>query len=200
MQDMLRQMYTQLDSTLIVQNITGGVGLIQSATDTGDSTTTASQTVLYGDIIGAASRSATAVRGVTIPDFVVMHPRRWYWMQAGLVSVWPLIGGSVGNSTGQSVTQNYPAAVSGRLPCGLDVIVDANMPTTGEKLVVGPRSEVHLWEDSGNPVFIRAEQPQAAQLGVQLVVYEYAAYTLGRYANAFQSVSGTTLMAAPSGF
>jgi hypothetical protein len=33
-------------------------------------------------------------------------------------------------------------------------------------------------------VFIRAEQPAAASLGVLLVVYGYFAYTFARYANS----------------
>lgn len=201
MQDMLRQMYTSLDSTLISQDIAGGRGLLAAtiAVDNADSTGTASQTVLYGDIVGAASKSATAVRGVGLPDIVVMHPRRWYWMQAALVSVWPMIGGSATTPAG-SASQNNTGGRGAILPCGLSVIADANMPTTGEKVIVGPSSELHLWEDAGAPVFIRAEQPAAAQLGVQLVVYEYAAYTFGRYTGAFQTVSGNTLMAAPAGF
>jgi hypothetical protein len=44
-----------------------------------------------------------------------------------------------------------------------------------------PQRECHLWEDPSAPVFIRAEQPQAASLGMLLVDYAYFAYTFQRY-------------------
>jgi hypothetical protein len=44
-------------------------------------------------------------------------------------------------------------------------------------------------------VYIRAEQPAAASLGVLLVVYGYFAYTLRRYTNGQQKVNGTGLIA-----
>ena len=207
MQDLVRQLNTSLDSTLLNQathgmHTVGNTVAYTSASPTG--------VEMYPKIVGAASQSATAVRGIAVPDLVVMHPRRWYWLQSQLASVWPLIGspaqGSSEHQLGQVDTQAYPAALAGRLPCGLGVISDANVTTDSagdsthwDDVYVGPRNEAHLWEDSGNPVFIRAEQPYAGQLGVLLVIYEYAAYTFERYANAFQKVVGTGTL-APTGF
>jgi hypothetical protein len=86
------------------------------------------------------------------------------------------------------------------LPCGLEVIVDNNISTTSgagteDELYVVPATECHLWEDPNAPMFIRAEQPAAASLGVLLVAYSYFAYTFGRYANGMQKVNGTGLIA-----
>jgi len=80
------------------------------------------------------------------------------------------------------------------------VIVDNNVTTTGlagavtggtqDHTYVVDQKECHLWEDPAAPVFIRAEQPAAASLGVLLVVYGYFAYTFSRYAQS-QLISGT---------
>jgi hypothetical protein len=71
------------------------------------------------------------------------------------------------------------------------VVVDNNLSTTvgagtEDEIFVTASSECHLWEDPAAPVFIRAEQPAAANLGVLLVVYGYFAYTFARYANSVQ--------------
>jgi hypothetical protein len=80
------------------------------------------------------------------------------------------------------------------------VITDNNIPTTKgggteDEIYVTSSQECHLWEDPNAPVFIRAEQPAAAQLGVLLVLYGYFAYTFGRYANSVGLIGGTGLIA-----
>lgn len=132
-----------------------------------------------------------------------MHSRRWYWLSSQMSSSWPVI-----NFQGQPVqaagtanpNSSYGSGVRGVLPCGLEVIVDNNIPTNlgagtnEDELYVVPASECHLWEDANAPLFIRAEQPQAASLGVLLVAYSYFAYTFGRYTNGTQKVGGTGLV------
>jgi hypothetical protein len=66
---------------------------------------------------------------------------------------------------------------------------------TEDEIYVVPEDECHLWEDPQAPVFIRAEQPAAASLGVLLVLYGYFAYSFRRYANSHQKISGTGLIA-----
>jgi hypothetical protein len=94
----------------------------------------------------------------------------------------------------------YGSGPRGVLPCGLEVIVDNNIATNlgagtnEDEIYVVPASECHLWEDPNAPLFIRAEQPAAASLGVLLVAYSYFAYTFGRYANGMQKVGGTGLI------
>jgi hypothetical protein len=48
-------------------------------------------------------------------------------------------------------------------------------------------------------MLIRADQANAANLGVLLVAYQYMAYTVQRYTNNPGKIGGTGL-AAPSGF
>ena len=90
--------------------------------------------------------------------------------------------------------------VRGVLPNGSPVIVDNNVTTAGlagavtggtqDHVYVLDRNEAHLWEDPNAPVFIRAEQPAAASLGVLFVLYGYFAATFSRYIHA-QLISGT---------
>ena len=84
--------------------------------------------------------------------------------------------------------ERYGKGVRGVLPNGTPVVVDNNIATnlgagTNEDEIYSARkNECHLWEDPNAPLFIRAEQTKAANLGVLLVVYGYFAYTFGRYA------------------
>jgi hypothetical protein len=64
--------------------------------------------------------------------------------------------------------------------------------TACDHIYVVPSLECHLWEDPANPAMIRAEQPNAAALGILIVVYGYFAYTFQRYANAMGKVAGLT--------
>ena len=95
----------------------------------------------------------------------------------------------------------YNDGVRGTLPLGLSVVVDNNIGTTlgagtEDEIYVVPATECHLWEDlNGEPTFIRAEQTNAASLGVLLVAYSYFAYTFARYTGGTQKISGTGLIA-----
>ena len=82
----------------------------------------------------------------------------------------------------------------------MPVVLDASIATnfgagTNEDRIYGiTADEAHLWEDPNAPLFIRAEQPAAASLGVLFVVYSYFAYTFGRYPSAHGKISGTGLI------
>lgn len=207
LQDLMKRYNTVVDTTMITQ-ATHGLSAVANNTDltTGQATATA----MYPAIVGAVSQSATATRGYAKPDFCLMHPRRWYWLQSQLVSTWPAFGqpGIAPRNLGQASNTSYAdGAWDGVLPCGVGVIVDANVTTAGtadsgtgeDEIYVGATDEVHLWEDAGAPVFIRAEQPSVASLGVNLVVYGYFAYSMERYTNAYQKLTGSGLV-APTGF
>src|SRR5690349_2401924 len=131
-----------------------------------------------------------------------MHPRRWYWLSAQMVSTWPMIQQPILPPAAQVGGLNYGEAygrgVRGVLPNGLLVVTDANVTTTAaggtgtsDETYVVASDECHLWEDPNAPQFIRAEQPAAGTLGVQLVLYGYFAYTFQRYTNAMQKIVGT---------
>jgi hypothetical protein len=206
LQDLMKRYNTVVDNT-VINGATTGLNTIANNT----AFTSASPTgpLLYPLIVGAVSQSATATRGYAKPDFALMHPRRWYWLQSQMVSTWPMFGQQMPDArlSGVNNDQAYNAGGwDGKLPCGVNVCIDANCSTdvmadasNWDAVYVGSTEEVHLWEDSGAPVFIRAEQPSVASLGVNLVVYGYFAYTMQRYSLAYQRVTGTGLL-APVGF
>lgn len=199
LQDLFRQYATRLDTTLINQAATG-LAAVGTAVAYTDATPTGAE--LYPKILGAQAGAEAALLAQAVPDLAVMHSRRWYWLSSQMSSTWPLVN-SVGipvQAGGVNFNQGYNGGVRGILPNGLKVIVDNNCSTTigagtEDEVYVTASDECHLWEDPNAPMYIRAEQPAAANLGVLLVVYGYFAYTFARYANSVQRVSGTGLIA-----
>jgi hypothetical protein len=197
MQDLFNRVATLLDSTLINQ-ATNGLTNVATSTAYTDASPTGAE--LYPKILGAAAGVEAALLAMGRPSHAVMHSRRWYWLSSQMSSTWPLINWSgipvqaAGTANSSSM---YASGPRGVLPCGLEVIVDNNVATNlgagtnEDEIYVVPASECHLWEDPNAPLFIRAEQPAAASLGVLLVAYSYFAYTFGRYSNGMQKVNGT---------
>ncbi|MGW1796943.1 hypothetical protein ACWCQN_13250 [Streptomyces sp. NPDC001984] len=200
MQDLFNRVATILDSTLINQATNGLTNVAQATSYTSG---TPSGSALYPKILAGAAGVESALLAMGRPTHAVMHSRRWYWLSSQMSATWPLINWT-GNPVQAAGTANsssmYGSGPRGVLPCGLEVIVDNNIATNlgagtnEDELYVVPASECHLWEDPNAPLFIRAEQPAAASLGVLLVAYSYFAYTFGRYANGVQKVSGTGLV------
>jgi hypothetical protein len=204
LQDLYSRYYTALDNTLINQATTG-LSALAVAHPYVDASPTGPKA--YPFIMGAAAGVEASLLAMGQPTHVVMHSRRWYWLAKEMTSTWPMINSlnlPVQAAGQSSPTSTYGSGVRGVLPNGLLVVVDNNVGTTKgagteDEIYVVPQRECHLWEDgAGAPTFIRAEQPNAASLGVLLVIYGYFAYTLQRYANATQKVSGTGLI-APTG-
>ena len=197
--DLFRRYATTLDSTLINQATTG-LSAMATAIAYTDGTPTAAE--LYPKIL----QGQGAVEGQLLDQasgemLAVMHSRRWYWMQSQVSTSWPFLGqpGIPTQQGGVVVPSKYGSGVRGQLPNSTPVIVDNNIPTNlgagtneDELYLVDPQ-ECHLWEDPNAPVFIRAEQTKAANLGVLLVVYGYFAYTFGRLPHA-QKINGTGLV------
>lgn len=199
--DLYRRYATTLDSTLINQATTG---LAASSTVIAYTSATPKVVELYPIIIQAQAAVEAAMLDQSSGDILtVMHSRRWYWLQNGLSATWPLIAqpGIVPQMLGSNYNQKYGDGVRGVLPNGSPVIVDNNVTTAGlagattggtqDHVYVLDRREAHLWEDPNAPVFIRAEQPAAASLGVLFVLYGYFASTFSRYSQAAQLISGT---------
>lgn len=198
--DLFRRYATTLDSTLITQATTGLSAVATAVTYT-DASPTAAE--LYPKIIeGLAGVEAALLDQSSGENLAVMHSRRWYWIQALMSSTWPMITqpGIVPQTLGANFAERYGAGVRGVLPNGTPVIVDNNIATNlgagtdEDEIYLVDRNECHLWEDPSAPMFIRAEQPAAASLGVLLVVWGYFAYTHARYAQA-RKVAGTGLVA-----
>ena len=196
MQDLFKRYATVLDNTLINQATTG-----LDAKSTTNTYTDAAPTgpKVYTKIVAGMSAVEAALLAMGQPTHVVMHSRRWYWLQSQFTSTWPMIQGGL-SPAGYKTGSGYGDGIRGQLPNGIDVVVDNNLVTNlgvgtnQDRIYVVCQDECHLWEDPSQPAFIRAEQPNATSLGVLLVVYGYFAYTFARYANAVQNIDGTGLV------
>lgn len=197
-QDLFRAYATTLDSTLLNQATTG---LAASATSI-TYTTPVTGAGCYSKITaGVSAVEAAMLNMASGENLAVMHSRRWYSLQSSLSSTWPLIGqpGVAPQMLGANYAERYGNGVRGVLPNGTPVIVDNNIVTNlgagtnQDEIYVGDKNELHLWEDPSAPVFIRAEQPAAATLGVLFVLYGYFAYTFSRYAHT-QKITGAGLV------
>jgi hypothetical protein len=205
MSDLFRRCATTLDNTLINQASTGLTNTAQVTAYT-DGTPTAPE--LWPTLYQAQSKLESALLGQAVPDFVVMHSRRWNWLASQVTTSWPFLGstGVPPQQSGVVLSNDYATTgVRGVLANGLKVIVDNNIATNlgagtnEDEMFVVASGELHLWEDPNAPMLIRAEQAAAATLGVLLVVYSYFAYTAQRYGNNPGKVGGTGLI-APAGF
>jgi hypothetical protein len=197
--DLFRRYATTLDSTLLNQATNGLTNVATSVAYT-DATPTVAE--LYPKVIEGLSGVEAALMDMATGDNIaVMHSRRWYWMQNAMASTWPMITqpGIVAQTLGANYATVYGSGVRGVLPNGTPVIVDNNVGTTlgagtEDEIYLVDRQECHLWEDPNAPMYIRAEQPALASLGVLMVVYGYFAYTHARYAQA-RKIAGTGLIA-----
>lgn len=205
-QDLFKRVATVIDSTMINQASTGMTSTAQSITYTSGAPTAAE---MYPYIFQAESKLEQTLLAQARVDTVVMHGRRWNWLCSSVGSTWPFLqdvnfpGGAQNNAI--QVTNQYGSAYRGVLSNGLKVCVDNNVPTTlglgsnQDEVYVTASEECHLWEAPGQPLLIRAEQTNAANLGILLVVYEYFAYTHKRFSSNPAKLSGTGLV-APTGF
>jgi hypothetical protein len=200
MQDLFNRVATKLDSTLLNQAANGLTNVAQSFTYTDASPTGAE---LYPKILGAASGVEAALLAMGRPSHAIMHSRRWYWLSSQMSATWPMVNWTnlpVQAGATANPASGYNSGVRGVLPSGLEVVTDNNIGTTlgagtEDEIYVVAASECHLWEDPQAPLFIRAEQPAAASLGVLLVAYSYFAYTHARYTNGSSKIGGTGLIA-----
>ncbi len=200
MQDLFNRVATVLDNTLLNQATTGLTNVAQSFTYTDASP---SGTELYPKILGAASGVEAALLAMGRPSHAIMHSRRWYWLSSQMSATWPMVNWTnipVQSAGIANPGSGYNSGVRGVLPCGLEVVTDNNIATglgggtDEDEIYVVPSSECHLWEDPSAPLWIRAEQPAAASLGVLLVAYSYFAYSFARYTNGTSKIGGTGLV------
>lgn len=165
--------------------------------------TDASPTVgeLYSKIQDAIQQIVTN-RGLP-PTLLVVHPRRWGWIAAASDSSGrPLIvpNGAALNSPGSAGGGVTDLGRTGFNLAGLDVLVDANIPTnqgagTNEDVILVTRaSDLWLMEDA--PVKTRTDESVlSGNLTVRLQAWNYFAFTSERYSKATAQISGTGLVA-----
>lgn len=196
MDDLFRRYATALDSTLINQSVTGLSAIASAITYTDGSP---SGTEAWPKILQGAANSEAALLGFARPDVVLMHSRRWYWLQSQLSSQWPLFGqpGITENHGGENYGTIYGRGYRGMMPNGMAAVVDNNISTTTnstqDEIYIVATDECHLWEDPQAPVYLRCEQPAAASLGILMVLYGYFSYTMARYTGAMSKINGSGL-------
>lgn len=198
-EDMFRAYGVNLDRKVLNQATTGLTSVANPIAYT-DGTPTAME--LYPKMLAGPAGVEAALLDASLGDTIaVLHSRRWYWLQSQLTSVWPLFGqqGIPAQNGGVAYTEKYGSGFRGVLPSGVPVIVDNNIATNygagtnEDEIYFFAQSEGHLWEDPNAPMLIRADQPKAKKLAVDLVVYGYFAYTWARRPHA-QKVAGTGLV------
>lgn len=192
--------YRSNKDSLILNRASTGLTNIASAITYTDASPTAAE--LYPKLLQAPAQVEAAMLNAHPGDVIaVMHSRRWYWLQSQLSSTWPLFGqpGVAAQLAGENYGERYGNGFRGVLPNGTPVIVDNNIATNlgagtnEDEMYFVSQMESHLWEDPSAPTLIRAEQPKAKTLGVDLVVYGYFAYLFNRVTHA-QKIGGTGLV------
>ena len=179
---------------------------IYAATAFGAAVSAANFTSKVAGAIQAIAGAGTAIQ----PRVIIMHPRRWGWLQsltdssgrplalaqaAGPYNVAGLVTIPGGYSADGPATGSTPQIV-GVMANGLPVITDANVTTTAgtineDLVIVADTNQCILWEDGdGAPKQLRFEQTLGNQLTVKLVAYGYAAFTAGRYPGAVGKIGG----------
>ncbi|MEU4592921.1 phage major capsid protein [Micromonospora aurantiaca (nom. illeg.)] len=208
--DLAAAYYAELDRQIIAGSgasgqmlgITQTVGIFQAAAYTAAATAATFYKKTAG-VLAAVAGAGTEI----VPSFWLMNPRRWYWLSSEVDSQGrPLVVPLAGGAMNAMAANTYPGGTSadgGQEPPrpvgiyhGLPVYTDANVPTsvgTGpEDLVIaGDVTKGYLWEDNnGVPRQLKFEQTLGQNLTVKLVLFNYAAFTAGRYPAAFGVAGG----------
>ena len=152
---------------------------------------------LWGKIADTVQQIAS--NRFAAPDTIVVHPRRWSWMNAALdAQNRPLIvPGSSGPTNAVAALDSVQAeGFVGNLQ-GLQVYVDPNIPTNlgagtnEDRIIIGRLKDSWLYESAPRLEMFR--EPKADQLSVLLRVYQYAGL-VHRYAKSIGVISGTGLV------
>ena len=203
LEDLVTSYHSQLDYELLNQATNGLATVATGITWTDNTDPTAVE--LWPKIWQGNAAVEVALKNQSAGDvIVVMHPRRWAWINAALSSSSPLlaqVGSPAGvNAGGADFGARYGSGFRGTIG-GLPVVVDANVvtnlgaATNQDEVYVLAANESHLWEDSNAPLFIRTDTgPSVKSLGVDLVVYGYSAFTHARYSGASQRITGSGLV------
>jgi HK97 family phage major capsid protein len=200
-QDLVSAYYTKLDNLMINGSGSSGQpkGISQVSGINSTTYTDASPTVaeLYPKL-------ADAVQEINSNRFapataILMHPRRWGFLTAGVDSSnRPLVlpaGNNPDNAVGVGDAAAYGQVVGSVL--GLPVITDANIRTdlgTNEDAIYIAKVDDHImFED--NLFQLKFEETNAGSLTTKMVVYGYVAFASGRYPAGISAITGTGLIA-----
>jgi HK97 family phage major capsid protein len=210
--DLLKAYNVQVDTQVLNGSGSSGqmLGILQTSSIGKQSAVygaAATPTTFLLKTAGALSTIASAGTAIT-PNVWVMHPRRWYWLLAQVDSQGrPLAIPNANGVFNSLAVVSQPGAYSGDggdasavvvgVFQGLPVILDANVPVnlgvgTNEDPVIGmDQTQAFLWEANGGvPREMRFEQTLGQNLTIKLVLFNYLAFTAGRYPQAFYQVGG----------
>ncbi len=200
--DLVAAYYTELDDQML--NGSGssgqhlGIAAVSGVNETTYTDASPSVAELYPKL-------ADAVQEVNSNRFapataIVMHPRRWGMITAGLDSSnRPLVlpaGNNPDNAMGVGEAAKYGNVVGNLL--GIPVITDANVVTnagsgTDEDQIYIVKSDDHILFEDG--IFqMKFEETNAGSLTTKLVVYGYSAFASGRQPLGISKISGTGLV------
>ena len=201
-QDLVAAYYTKLDNLMINGSGSSGqpLGISQVSGINQTTYTDASPTVaeLYPKL-------ADAVQEINSNRFapataILMHPRRWGFLTAGVDSSnRPLVlpaGNNPDNAAGVGDAAAYGQVVGSVL--GLPVITDANIRTdlgagTEDAIYIAKVDDHIMFED--NLFQLKFEETNAGSLTTKMVVYGYVAFASGRYPAGISAITGTGLIA-----
>jgi HK97 family phage major capsid protein len=201
-QDLVAAYYTKLDNLMINGSGSSGqpLGISQVSGINQTTYTDASPTVaeLYPKL-------ADAVQEINSNRFapataILMHPRRWGFLTAGVDSSnRPLVlpaGNNPDNAAGVGEAAAYGQVVGSVL--GLPVITDANIRTdlgagTEDAIYIAKVDDHIMFED--NLFQLKFEETNAGSLTTKMVVYGYVAFASGRYPKGISEIVGTGLIA-----
>jgi HK97 family phage major capsid protein len=187
-----------LDTFVITSNATGKKGLLAAAGIT--------EAVTTQDIIGAVGFWGTLsdviqqihTERFEAPDAIVMTPRRWAYLLTAADNVdRPLVVPAAYGRFNALGAQDGVAAQGfvGSLQ-GIDVYVDANIPTTlgdddnEDAVIVMRRTDSMLFE--GTPRAEVFRETYANQGSVMVRMYNYAALATERYPQSIGTITGLT--------
>lgn len=204
--DLVADLATKVDLQVLSGSGTFGqvLGLRATASIITIAYTAATPTVakLYSVLADAVQRVHT--QRFMPPTVIVMHPRRWaYLLAAADTTGRPLVLPAA--NTPQNAMGVLSAVASEQIVGqmhGLPVVTDPNMPTTinttRDAILILRASDSILWE-SGIRTRTYPTPPATAggpsTLGVRIEVYEYLAFTAGRYPKSIVDITGSGLVA-----
>ena len=199
--DLAKQYALTLDTAVINSATSSNLGLLQVAGINSVTYTDASPTVpeIYSKLASAIQQVHT---GVYMPaDKIFMHPRRWAWFLASLDSsnrplITPYAPQNAAGDHGGVIAEGLVGAIQ-----GLNVFVDANIPTTlgasttEDRIIVVRSDECFLYEDATGPYLETFRDVGSGNLTVRFRLHNYWAQINSRRPAAISVLSGTGLIA-----
>lgn len=175
-------------------------GILNNANINAVTYTDASPTVgeLYPKLADAIQKIHT-LRFMS-PDAIFMHPRRWAWILAALDTAnRPLVTPYAPQNSVAGFGGVRAEGAVGNMQ-GLDVFVDANIPSTlgagtNEDAIIVTRLADNMLFETLTPRVRVYEETLSGELTVRIQVYGYIAYTSDRYGKAHTKITGTGLVA-----